>query len=130
MLRISTHPGEFLQEVYLKPNGISITVAADSMGVSPSTLSRLIRGDFDLSPSMAVRLSKYVGNSAEQWSNLQLNYSINKAYEKVGSDLILEAEIKSCVKDAWQKELSGKSVYLSNDEVAAMMSSKISELRK
>ena len=100
------------------------------MGVSPSTLSRLIRGDFDLSPSMAVRLSKYVGNSAEQWSNLQLNYSINKAYEKVGSDLILEAEIKSCVKDAWQKELAGKSVYLSSDEVSAMMSSKISELRK
>lgn len=130
MLKDAMHPGKFLQDVYLKPNGISITVAADSMGVSPSTLSRLIRGDFDLSPVMAVRLSKYIGNSAEQWSNLQLNYSIGKAYESVGSDLILEADINKCVKDAWDKELFGKSVYLSSDDVSKLMSDKMAGFRK
>lgn len=39
------HPGEFIREVYLEPFGISSRQLASSLGVSPSTLSRLLKGE-------------------------------------------------------------------------------------
>ncbi len=43
------HPGEFIREVYLEPFGISSRQLASSLGVSPSTLSRLLKGDSGIS---------------------------------------------------------------------------------
>lgn len=122
------HPGEFLSEAYLKPNGISINKAAECIGVSPSTISRLIKGDFDLTSDMAVKLSYLCGNTVEQWMNLQMNYSISKAYEK-HKGLTLEETIM-CVDDAWEKALKGNSVYFSADEVSSMMKCRAENLKK
>jgi addiction module HigA family antidote len=65
------HPGEFITEVYLEPNGISGRELADKLDVAPSTLSRLLKGSSRVTPEMALRLSKAVGRSPESWLSLQ-----------------------------------------------------------
>lgn len=65
------HPGEFITEVYLEPNGISGRTLAEKLDVSPSTLSRIINGSSRLTPEMALRLSKALGRSPESWLAMQ-----------------------------------------------------------
>jgi addiction module HigA family antidote len=65
------HPGEFIVEVYLEPNGISGRVLAGMLDVAPSTLSRIIKGTSRLTPEMALRLSKALGRSPESWLAMQ-----------------------------------------------------------
>ena len=47
------HPGEFIHDTYIEPLDISLREAALKLDVSPSTFSRLVRGDSDISPIMA-----------------------------------------------------------------------------
>ena len=51
------HPGEIIKELCLEPLELSITAAADALGVSRKTLSSIINGKAGISPEMAVRLS-------------------------------------------------------------------------
>lgn len=50
------HPGEFIKEVYLEPNGLSVRGLAESLGVSPSTVMRIINGTSSITAEMALRL--------------------------------------------------------------------------
>ncbi len=70
------HPGEFIAEVYLEPNQISVRELAATLGVSPSTLSRLLNGASSISPVMALRLSMALGRSPESWLAMQSNYDL------------------------------------------------------
>ena len=65
------HPGEFINEVYLEPNGISGRELAATLGVAPSTLNRVLRGNNAVSPEMALRLSIALGRSPESWLAMQ-----------------------------------------------------------
>ena len=77
------HPGEFIAEVYLEPNQVSGRELAAALKVSPSTLSRLLKGDTAVSPVMALRLSKALGRSPESWLAMQSNYDLWHARRKV-----------------------------------------------
>ena len=77
------HPGEFITEVYLEPNHISGRELAHSLGVSPSTLNRVLNGTSGISPSMALRLAKVLGRSAESWLAIQTNYDLWHARKTV-----------------------------------------------
>lgn len=70
------HPGEFIAEVYLEPNDLSVRELAAALNVSPSTLSRLLNGVTAVSPVMALRLSKALGRSPESWLAMQSNYDL------------------------------------------------------
>ncbi|RUL69665.1 HigA family addiction module antitoxin [Dyella choica] len=65
------HPGEFINEVYLEPNGISGRELAEKLDVAPSTLSRVLKGTSRVTPEMALRLSKAIGRSPESWLAMQ-----------------------------------------------------------
>jgi addiction module HigA family antidote len=73
------HPGEVLRELCLNPLGVSVTDAADALGVSRKTLSAILNGRAGVSPEMAVRLSIAFGTSAESWLNQQLQYDLWQA---------------------------------------------------
>lgn len=70
------HPGEFIRAVYIEPFGLSVRRLAESLGVAPSTLNRIINGRSGVSPEMALRLSKAVGRSPESWLAMQHNYDL------------------------------------------------------
>ncbi len=65
------HPGEFINDVFLEPFGVSGRELATKLDVSPSTLSRVLSGASRVSPEMALRLSKALGRSPESWLAMQ-----------------------------------------------------------
>jgi len=72
------HPGEFIKSVYLEPytDKISRSEIARRLGVARPTFNRLVNGQSNLSPDMAIRLSKVLGGSAQSWLNMQTNYDL------------------------------------------------------
>jgi antitoxin HigA-1 len=77
------HPGEFITEVYLIPNGLSGRELAGKLGVAASTLNRVLTGSSGISPEMALRLSKALGRSPESWLAMQYNHDLWEARQRV-----------------------------------------------
>ena len=69
--RKPTHPGEVLYEDVLKELGITITEAAQRLGVSRKALSELINARSNLSAEMAVRIAKATNTNPESWIQMQ-----------------------------------------------------------
>ena len=78
------HPGEVLRELCLEPLGLSVTRAAEALGVSRKTLSAILNEGAGISPEMAIRLSKAFGTSAESWLNQQVQYDLWVAEKSLG----------------------------------------------
>ena len=70
------HPGEIIKALCLEPLGITVTQAAQALGVSRKTLSSILNGHAGISPEMAVRLSIAFNTSAESWLNQQAQYDL------------------------------------------------------
>ena len=70
------HPGEVLKTLCLDPLNLSVTHAAQALGVSRKTLSAIVNGRAGISPEMAVRLSIAFNTTAESWLNQQLQYDL------------------------------------------------------
>jgi len=73
-----SHPGALIKEICLEGLNITVTQAASALGVTRTTLSRVINGKASVSPEMAVRLSKAFGSTTGFWLRLQLNYDVAK----------------------------------------------------
>lgn len=73
------HPGEIIKELCLEPLELSVTEAAEALGVSRKTLSSIINGKSGISPEMAVRLSIAFDTSSESWLNQQTQYDLWQA---------------------------------------------------
>jgi addiction module HigA family antidote len=89
------HPGEFIREVYIDPFGISIRKVAEGLGTSPSALSRLLKGESDVSPEMALRLSKALGRSPESWLAMQDQYDLWHARKRVNLKKVKKLELSA-----------------------------------
>jgi addiction module HigA family antidote len=73
------HPGAVLKE-YL--GDISVTTAADHLGVTRAALSRILNGSAGISAEMALRLSEALGTSPELWARKQAQYDLWQASKK------------------------------------------------
>lgn len=69
--RKPTHPGEVLREDIIKPLGLTVTEAAQKLGVTRKTLSALLNCRSSLSPEMAIRISKATNTTPESWLFMQ-----------------------------------------------------------
>ncbi len=76
MIGKPTHPGIVLLEDVIKPLNLTITDAAESLGVSRKALSELVNGHSRLSPEMALRIAKATNTSPESWYGLQAKLDI------------------------------------------------------
>ncbi len=70
------HPGEIIRSLCLEPLSLTVTQAAEALGVSRKTLSAILNGRAGISPEMAVRLSIAFGTSSESWLNQQTQYDL------------------------------------------------------
>jgi addiction module HigA family antidote len=70
------HPGEIIAEDVLKPLGVSVTEAAQALGVGRQALSAVLNGRAKLTPEMAVRIEKSFGPKWEVMMRLQLQYDV------------------------------------------------------
>lgn len=70
------HPGEILHDLWLEPLDLTITHAAEALGVARKTLSEIVNGKSAVSPEMAVRLEIAFGKSAESWLAHQAAYDL------------------------------------------------------
>lgn len=73
------HPGEILKSLCLEPLGLSVTEAAEALGVSRKPLSAILNGRAGISPEMAIRLSIAFDTSAESWLNQQIQFDLRHA---------------------------------------------------
>jgi addiction module HigA family antidote len=78
------HPGGFIKHEIFGPLGLSVTRAAEVLGVTRATLSTLLNERAHLSPEMAVRIEKAFGVSMDTLMRMQNSYDIAKARERAG----------------------------------------------
>lgn len=79
--RKPSHPGEILKRQYIEPLEITITDAAQAIGVTRQALSNLTNCHTDISIEMSLRLAKAFDTTPEFWLNLQKNYDLWHAQE-------------------------------------------------
>lgn len=70
------HPGEIIKTLCLEPLGLTVTEAAEALGISRKTLSAILNGHAGISPEMAIRLSIAFNTTAESWLNQQVQYDL------------------------------------------------------
>ena len=74
-----SHPGEVLEELFLKPIGMSATALADRLDVPRSRIERLIECRADVTVDTAIRLSRFFSTTPEIWLDLQRAWDIAMA---------------------------------------------------
>ena len=70
------HPGEILQGLWLEPMGVIVTIAAEALGISRQSLSKIVNGSRGVTPEMAVRISRAFGGTPESWLGHQAAYDL------------------------------------------------------
>ena len=80
----SAHPGEIVREVCLKPLGLTVTAAAEALGVTRKALSDLLNGHTGVSPDMAIRLEQVFGSTADTWLRMQMQRDLWEARQRAG----------------------------------------------
>ncbi|HRN30508.1 MAG TPA: HigA family addiction module antitoxin [Terrimesophilobacter sp.] len=89
------HPGEFIIDVWMEPFGVSARALATKLGVSASTLTRLLNGQSRVTSEMALRLSKTLGRTAESWLRMQEAHDLWQARQTVDLDAVEVLELRS-----------------------------------
>ena len=87
------HPGEVLQEDFLKPMGLSQSRVALAIGVHPRRINEIVLGKRGITADTALRLAKFFGISAELWLGLQKDYELDVATDEVGE--LIEQEVRT-----------------------------------
>ena len=88
------HPGETLKELYLDSLDLSITQAAKSLNITRTALSEIVNGRRSISPTVAIKLAKAFGGTAESWLHQQADYDLwqqNKTYHAEDVEVIYAA---------------------------------------
>jgi len=80
--RPPVHPGRILNNQYLEPLHLTKTEAADILGVSRKTISKLVNEHASITSDMALRLARAFQTTPDLWLNLQKNYDLWQAQQR------------------------------------------------
>ena len=89
------HPGEILQEEFMKPLGLSQNRLGRDLGVSPRRINEIVHGKRSITADSALRLSRYFGTSAEFWLGLQTDYDLDVARDALEEKIFREVNLFS-----------------------------------
>ena len=81
------HPGEILLEEFLKPMSISQYRLAESIRVPARRINEIVLAKRGITADTALRLSRFFGNSAQFWMNLQTRYELESARDLSASSI-------------------------------------------
>ena len=81
------HPGEILLEEFLKPMGISQYRLAERFCVPARRINEIVLEKRGITADTALRLSRFFGNSAQFWMNLQTRYELESARDLSASSI-------------------------------------------
>lgn len=85
--RAPTHPGEMLLEEFLKPMGLTQRELSEGIRVPYQRVNELVRGKRGITPSTALRLSRFFGNTPDFWMNMQLCWDLYWTQSEESEDL-------------------------------------------
>ena len=80
------HPGKILKEMYLPEYKLSVSAFALKLGISRVTASELVNCKNGVTASMALKLAKAFGTSAQMWLNMQQAYDLWQARQQTNLD--------------------------------------------
>ncbi|MBK8699422.1 MAG: HigA family addiction module antidote protein [Saprospiraceae bacterium] len=83
------HPGEILEEEFLKPMGITAYKLSQAIGVPQTRTSQIIKGRRRITADTALRLAKYFGTSSKFWLGLQNDFDIEEEQANIHEELKL-----------------------------------------
>lgn len=87
------HPGEVLQEEFLKPLSISQYRLARDINVAPRRINEIIHGKRAITADTALRLARYFRTSDRFWLNLQARYDLEVERDRLGTRLEREVSV-------------------------------------
>jgi addiction module HigA family antidote len=79
------HPGEVIREACLKPLDLTVTAAAETLGVTRKALSDLLNGHSAVSADKAIRLEKVGRSTADYWMRMQQQRDLSEARQRPAS---------------------------------------------
>lgn len=74
--RKPTHPGEILEEDYIRPLNLNLDKLAEHLNISRNTLYKIRVGESSVTASIALALSEAFDTTPQLWLNLQTNYDL------------------------------------------------------
>ena len=86
------HPGEQLREEFMLPLGITAYRLAKDIGVPITRIQEIAAERRAITGDTALRLGRYFGTTPEFWLNMQRDFELETAEEKLGGRL--DAEVK------------------------------------
>lgn len=81
------HPGEVLNEEFLKPMQISAYRLSKDINIPQTRISEIIKGRRRITADTALRLSKYFGTSPKFWLGLQDDYDLEEEQKQIVGEL-------------------------------------------
>lgn len=81
------HPGEILEEEFLKPMGITAYKLSQAIGVPQTRTSQILKGRRRITADSALRLAKFFGTSSKLWLGLQNDYDIEEENSNIKKEL-------------------------------------------
>lgn len=81
------HPGEILLEEFLKPFSLSQYRLAKEINVPARRINEIVHQKRAIAADTALRLSKFFGNSAQFWLNLQTKFDLSNAESKISNQI-------------------------------------------
>ena len=105
--RAPTHPGEMLNEEFLKPLAIKQKDAADDLGISLVRLNEIIKGKRGVTPDTALRLERRFGMSAEFCLGLQADWDL---YHTLHSPEATAIKRSNAIRGSLQREMTPEVV--------------------
>jgi addiction module HigA family antidote len=79
------HPGAFVKSEIIGPLELSVTDAAEVLGITRAALSSFLNGRSSLSPEMALRIEKAFGTSMDTLMRMQCSFDIAEARNREGA---------------------------------------------